>query len=717
MLHYGMQHAPMHDGLNEPLSSTDAGSEVDYSHWLQLSSPSEAISSVQGHSQATAQAFVQDAYNAQESVYYAQATQAPATPVFDAQDQYTYYVYTQEQQQHEQHEQHQQQEQQEQDGQEQQEQRQQSHFQYLEDDQSVKDHMISVPDGVYSIYTQYPTPEPQLQMPMFSTSTERPPQPVTSQPPALSTSRNRGYQSSTNPLRPSRLRQVSNYEDDMAEVSEDHAAASTSRYDDHLAATTLVPQPSDSLAFALESSIKMEHVASTSSLSHGFQSSVHPLVDASPTDISVSELHSAVHSQHDSLYEALFSSADVAPIVTTHEEAPVENLWVADSDVVGSSAMDVDSLPAPPNFSDSFSGALSVDSALAGAVMDEFDTPEPLVTSIHGAVDGATADTDADADGETETGSPLPPVMEASTSNISSASNALTAPTFVDDDYFTLPQTSQHQLEDSLEVEKMIVKKEHVIDCVPAGVPISAENNDESKVMVLPVASDEVKASSVATPPVSTASTPSDGSSVASQTPPLMVALQVEPSARDAAAAANVLLALAAPTRHPVSLDTFHGSSSPIPFVAAVAHKRGAGGKRKRGSATSSPARSRVSSPMPPPIAKQPRRRFFAPSPIAFHIGPIDDVDPRTRLRHGTRGNKLVGIDAENQLEDKDRDHDLFIIRGGIFDLVPNGSRIRGAANRSGSRAKGAENAGPGSTSTSRAGSVAGSSPAPGTCG
>ena len=136
---------------------------------------------------------------------------------------------------------------------------------------------------------------------------------------------------------------------------------------------------------------------------------------------------------------------------------------------------------------------------------------------------------------------------------------------------------------------------------------------------------------------------------------------------------------------------------APIPISSpkprATPSKRGGRG-RKRGSAVSTPARSRLATPhlvVPVPLVTKirPRCRFeFAP--ISFHIGPIDEVDPRATGRG--RGKQFTLLAP---LSDRERDRDLFRIRGKTADGPGLGSRTRPTK---------------GSTASSRAASVAASS-------
>ncbi|KZV83695.1 hypothetical protein EXIGLDRAFT_306386 [Exidia glandulosa HHB12029] len=711
MLHYGMQHAAVHEPVNAggggqdgSLSQLDAPDEHDYAHWLQLSSPQTPV---QPQVQGDQQSFVQDAYSAQQAAYYSsqQAQQPPATPVqvdqvYDGQSGFGYYIYD------EQHQVQPPQQPQEPNG--------GAQYAYYNDagdeheaqpDQQQQHILDSPPSSAYPsqdayalFATQFSTPEPQIQMAMYSSSPiERQPQQV---PPPQPPSRlhPRVYPPSSNPLRPSRLRQVSNYEDDIQDMPavSDQAAVS---FDDRLAASSvLVPQPSESLAFALASPIKMSTDSSSSLLQHDSTSPVQARADPGPFNDTPAAAGPDNMSllQSDSLYAALFSSADVAPIVTTRDEVPVdvEPSWTAESELLGAPA--VHSAPALPTF--------SRDSALAGAVMDEFEFREvdvPQVVLVN--ADETDADADADAEGETDSGSPLPPLDLSGSNSISS--NALTSSTLADEDWFTSPQAEHLKLveqpkqEDELAMMLGDVIVESALD-TPA-VPSDA-------------ASDQAAALTAALSSFLDSAAAASASDTLSTTPPPSVERP-----KDELDPAAALLALAGPApRTPQNtLPPSAPSSVSVPLITVVAPKRGGpGGKRKRGSATSSPARSRLSSPMPSPLSTptHPRRRFFPQSPIAFHLGPTDDSDPRHRMRHGTRGNKLVGIDAEHQLDDKDKDHDLFVIRGGVFDHVPNGARIKVAAQRTGSRARGSENAGLRSATTSRAGSATGTSPAPG---
>jgi hypothetical protein len=89
------------------------------------------------------------------------------------------------------------------------------------------------------------------------------------------------------------------------------------------------------------------------------------------------------------------------------------------------------------------------------------------------------------------------------------------------------------------------------------------------------------------------------------------------------------------------------------------------GRKGKKGSATASstPAHTVASTPIFAPAKPRVRCRF-ALAPIAFHIGPCDEVDPRSKP-----GNRHKQWSAPEPASDREKDRDLFLIRNRLAEL------------------------------------------------
>ncbi|EJD52320.1 hypothetical protein AURDEDRAFT_180943 [Auricularia subglabra TFB-10046 SS5] len=733
MLHYGIPHTPVHEtgagGQALAHVDADAASQADYAQWLHMSAPQDHMAPAQAAQ--TQQGFVQDAYSVPPPSYYTQSTEqgnpapsptAPADPAqavaYQAQDGYGFFLYAAQPQTP-----------------------QEQVYSYdgqqmlpVDDAAQQTQHMLSSPTASYApesyeLYAHFQTPPAQsMQMAMFSSSSpiERQPQPAPPpQPPVLSTPRPRSYPHSANPLRPSRLRQVSNYDDDVPEPDDvpDHDTQATT-FDERLSSVSLVTQQSQSLAFALASPVKFDPAVSVSAnpvpvaqpspaLASGEQAQMQ-LPDSLPPSAPVP---TSAGSQ--SLYDALFNSEGTsAPIVTgtsfdTHPQeqvAPLAAAWAQQQD----SAMT--SLAVDSNVPEAPLAPVSAISALAGAVLDEFDVrslEKAIVATAPGIVSDMDVDFDIDhdADGETEPAVTPGFTVKASPDDVGGSNNGnntmLTGTTLVDEDQFFWQ-------DEQAKYKGGFVATEAQMEADMQTKPESMELSED----MLKVAN-EILASSPPEPPTS----------FVDLIPEILVAAPQEPEAgrstpeqsssrptrseseNDALAALTALATprtngrvQAAPVTPAGTIPPSAPSSASVPLAAATRR----GGKRKRGSATSSPARSRLQSPMP---SASPRRRFPA-APIAFHVGPTDDVDPRNRYR--TRS-KLPGIDAE--MDEKEKDHDLFVIRGGVFDHIPNGARIKQAATRT-RASKGSENAGARSATASRAASVAtGSSPAPGAAG
>ncbi|KAH7107931.1 hypothetical protein BKA62DRAFT_1060 [Auriculariales sp. MPI-PUGE-AT-0066] len=447
----------------------------------------------------------------------------------------------------------------------------------------------------------------------------------------------RNFAPSTQPIRPSSLRQVSNFDQEAAERPMRTGSLQTKR--SHAGSVAESPRLPESLPFAMMPSSSPVYdrqpyspTASTTTArfdsSSSFQSSapVFDLVSAAQRPEALSERHSA-----NSLNTNSQTSA-------THPQA-MDILYRSDL-LVPLTAAQTGRYP---------STGWNERLATSG------DSPSGLQTATPGT--NIISKVDQRAIGTLHE----PP----------STSADLTGSTLTDQEYFATPAESRTPHEDDVTMS---------VDAPDLTATTHATALTAALVKVL----DSAQGDSLSVPPLHTLPATKKVPGVTLTRP---AAALSQPSSQTASPLVNSDQQLP-----PAPFNAIH-KTSPT--------KRG-GYKRKRGSAGSSPARSRLATPLPTAfIAPKVRIRCrFPTAGIAFHIGKCVEEPVEPKKKSG-RAKQFTLLDGVN---DRERDRDLFKMRGRV--LETNGSRTRG----SNTLEQGSRTRPKGTPASSRAASVAASS-------